>query len=89
MGKQAFESQDSCSSSNPCSERPDILLQVVSFKCGGIDLKHTHTKKTQKNGRVISGIDFGRCALKPLRNFSNCSLLNFYVYYDAGILFAC
>lgn len=50
-------------------ETPGIPLQLVSFKCGSIDSKH-------KNCRVIRGIDVGRCALKPLRNFSNWSLLN-------------
>lgn len=30
-GKQAFESQDSCNGSNPCSEMLEMLLLVVNF----------------------------------------------------------
>ena len=68
MGKQAFESQDSCNGSNPCSELLEMPLLVVYFTVEVLI-------ESIKDRMVISGIDAGWSVLMLLHNFSFFSFL--------------
>lgn len=46
------------------------------YFCGLCRLSVEVLIQSIKSCRVISGIDVGRCTLKPVRNFSNRSLMN-------------
>lgn len=64
VGKHAFESQDSCIGSNPCSEMLEMLQLVVYFS---VDV----SIEGIKGWMVIRSLDAGRSVLMPLHNFSS------------------